>query len=373
MRKLAHIERIVDIQPIENADKIEVATVLGWKVIVGKGEHKVGEQVVYIEIDSCVPEDNPVFEFLADRHYKVKSIKLRGQISQGLVMPMSILPEGTYADGDEVTDILGIKKIKDDFKQRTPKSTIETHPKYKKMTKKPFVKYMMRYRWFRFLVYKKLGISKDIPWPEWVVKTDEERCQNIPWVLNNKEQFFVTEKLDGTSSTFTLHKEHHGWKFYVCSRNIVQPKPNSETFFSVGNVYWEMAKKYDIEKVLRKMAADFKAKEYVTIQGETIGEGIQGNKYDLKGRDLYIFNIIYDDIKLRPDQIQQYVEHYNMKSVPVLATDYILPDTIDELMEYSTGTSQLYDTLKEGHVYRNHDMTTSFKCVSNQFLLKWKA
>lgn len=110
MRKLAHVERIVDIKPIPNADKIEVATVLGWQVVIKKGEFSSGEQVVYIEIDSRVPDDIPYFSFLKDRNYKVKSIKLRKQVSQGLIVPMSLLPEGEYQDGDDVTDILKDQK-----------------------------------------------------------------------------------------------------------------------------------------------------------------------------------------------------------------------------------------------------------------------
>ncbi|MBQ9247308.1 MAG: hypothetical protein IJ171_01830, partial [Ruminococcus sp.] len=107
-RALAHVEQIVDIQPIPDADKIEVATVLGWKVVIAKADgFKVGDKVVYIEIDSKVP-DRPEFEFLRDRKFRVKTIKLRGQYSQGLIVPLSILGSGNYNVGDNVTDKLGI-------------------------------------------------------------------------------------------------------------------------------------------------------------------------------------------------------------------------------------------------------------------------
>lgn len=93
MRKLATIREIKDIQPIEGADRIEVATVDGWQVVIKKGEFKVGDKIIYIEIDSIVPEREE-FEFLRDRKFRVRTIKLRKQISQGLIMPLSIL--GNY-------------------------------------------------------------------------------------------------------------------------------------------------------------------------------------------------------------------------------------------------------------------------------------
>ena len=375
MRKLAHVEKIVSIQPIDGADRIEVATVLGWQVVVKKDEFKVGDKVVYIEIDSRVPNDNPYFAFLADRNYKVKSIKLRKQISQGLIVPMEVLPSGEYEEGADVTDVLGIKKIEEDFKQPKLNKEDELKRRHRKLTNKKWFKYLMKYEWFRSVAFKfLLPKKKKSGWPAWIVKTDEERVQNMPWVLQKKEPFFCTEKLDGTSTTFSLHKEGHKWKFYVCSRNVVQEDINQKNYHTtddIGNVYWEMAMKYNIEKVLYKLVDDLDAQEYVTIQGETIGEGIQKNKYELKGRDFYAFNIIYDDIKLTPNLVDTHTEVNGLKSVPILSCDYILPDTIDELMEFVTGNSKLHNTLREGIVFRNYDMTISFKCVSNKFLLKW--
>lgn len=373
MRKLAHVEKIIDIQPIPNADKIEVATVLGWKVVIKKDEFKVGDKIIYIEIDSRVPKDEPYFSFLADRNYKVKSIKLRKQVSQGLIVPMSLLPDGDYKEGDDVTDILKITKIEEDYKQPPVNKELQLKQRHKRLYNKKWFKHMMKYAWFRKLAFKFLLPKKrKTSWPSWITKTDEERCQNMPWVLEDKSPFFCTEKLDGTSSTFSLHKEGMKWKFYVCSRNVVQETPNHKNYYEdLGNVYWEMAKKYDIENKLRAAAKEYNVKNYITLQGEIIGEGIQKNKYELKGRDLYLFNLIVDDVKYNPVQVTAFALSCDMKAVPILATDYVLPDTVDELMEFATGNSTLHNTLREGIVFRSHDMNTSFKCVSNKFLLKW--
>lgn len=232
---------------------------------------------------------------------------------------------------------------------------------------------MMKYEWFRKLAFKfLLPKKKKSGWPTWITKTDEERVQNMPWILENKNPFFITEKCDGTSATYSLHKEGTKWKFYVCSRNVVQDTPDRKCYYEeLGNVYWEMAMKYDIENIMRQIVKEYGVKEYITFQGEIIGEGIQKNKYELKCRDLRLFNVIVDDVKYDPVQVAAVATEYNMKSVPLLATDYVLPDTIDELMEFATGESTLHNTLREGIVIRSHDMNTSFKCVSNEFLLKW--
>lgn len=374
MRKLAHVEKIVDIRPIPNADKIEVATVLGWQVVIKKGEFKPGDRVVYIEIDSRVPKDNPYFAFLQDRNYKVKSIKLRKQVSQGLIVPMSLLPEGVYQDGDDVTDLLGITKIEEDYVQPKVSKEVQLKQRHKKLTQNKVFQWFMKFKWFRKIAFKTLiPKKKKKNWPDWIIKTDEERCQNMPWVLENKAPFIVSEKLDGTSSTFSLHKEERKWKFYVCSRNVVQDTPDHKNYYTnLGNVYWEMAEKYDIENVLRTLAKHMNVSEYITVQGEIIGEGIQKNKYKLTGRDLYLFNLIIDGDRMSSFVASEIMGAKGMKWVPILEQDYILPDTIDELMEFSTGKSTLNDTLREGCVFRNYEEEISFKCVSNEFLLKWK-
>ena len=216
-RKLAYITVIDEIKPIPNADKIELARVGGWQVVVSKADnYKVGDKVIYIEIDSRVPSDKECFAFLQDRKYKVKSIKLRGQVSQGLIMPLSILPNKEYELYDDVTDILGIKKIENDFKQPLESKEMRLRGAHPKLYRKPWFKKMMHYAWFRKIAFKIfIPKKKKSEWPAWIVKTDEERIQNMLWVLENKAPMIVTEKLDGTSPTHSIHKQKGKWNFYV--------------------------------------------------------------------------------------------------------------------------------------------------------------
>ena len=178
MRKLASIQKIVDIQPIEGADKIERLTVLGWHIVASKTEnHKVGDLVAYIEPDSQVPAI-PMFEFLKDRKYIVKTIKLRKQISQGLVIPLRELEKNFNIDisklkeGDDITELLGIKKY-------DPQAEIEAEIAKKEIEKsnKPIHKFLMKYKWYRKLYYK-LNPSIKSGFPDWIKKTDERKNTN---------------------------------------------------------------------------------------------------------------------------------------------------------------------------------------------------
>ena len=376
-RKLAYITVIDEIKPIPNADKIELARVGGWQVVVSKADnYKVGDKVIYIEIDSRVPSDKECFAFLKDRKYKVKSIKLRGQVSQGLIMPLSILPNKEYELYDDVTDILGIEKIENDFKQPLESKEMRLRGAHPKLYRKPWFKKMMHYAWFRKIAFKVfIPKKKKSGWPTWIVKSDSERIQNMIWVLNDKSKFYVTEKIDGTSTSFSLYKDKGRLKFMVCSRNVVQTTPDKQNYYSdfgLDNVYWEMALKYDIEKKMRQMFKEVGAQHHITIQGETYGEGIQKNKYNLKGRKLAIFNFYVDGKYMNPRDMRALMDKYELPLVPLVSYDYVLPDTFEELMEFSTGKSQLYDTLREGYVFKSYDGQINFKCVSNDFLLKWK-
>ena len=171
-RKLAHIEIIEELREIPGADKIEVAKVLGWECVVKKGEFKKGDIIVYVEVDSVMPE-KPEYEFLRDRKFRVRTIKLKGQVSQGLVLPWK---SGWGFIGDDVTKVLGITKY------LTPSEREEITQQERKLAneKNKLKKFMMRYSWFRKLLLSKKQKSG---FPYWVSKTDEERIQNIPYVL----------------------------------------------------------------------------------------------------------------------------------------------------------------------------------------------
>lgn len=380
MRKLAHIETVTNIRPIEGCDNIVQCNVLGWNVIVKKDEFKEGDKCVYIEIDSIVPSDNPDFAFLEKKHYKIKTMKMKGTISQGIVFPMDILhSDKEFNIGDDVTDILKITQIEDEVPATQSVSKEQRQKqfkaKHKKFFKNPIVKYFMQYSWFRKVVFSFMPKkkTKKYGFPSYIVKTDEIRLQNMPWVLETCKDtpMIVTEKLDGISSTFGLQRiKKNKFDFAVCSRNVRQETPDKVCYYAdMPNVYWEMAMKYDIENILKDIQKQYNA-DTVVIQGETIGEGIQKNKYNIKGHDLYVFNLIINGERIDSLKAREIVGEYGMKFVPILENDYILLDNVDDMIKYADGKSMLCDTLREGVVIRNYDRNVSFKCISNKFLLK---
>ena len=349
MRSLAHVEEIVAIDPIENADAIEVATVLGWKVVVKKNEFKVGDKVIYIEIDSIVPE-TPYFEFLRNKNFKVKTIKLRGQISQGLIVPITLVPSKYHKVGTDVTNVLKITKRDDSEAPRVIDK--------KKHCK--FVKWLLRFRFFRWLFTLGKKSKKDA-FPSWVRKTDETRIQNIPHVLKDKERrYVVTEKVDGCSATYTLKKSGFKYKYVVASRNRVADK---------DSVYHIISEKYNLEELLKTLFVCLDAHDHVTIQGEIIAPKVQGNKYKVQEPDFYVFNVIIDGERLCTMNAKFVVDKC-LKFVPILDSWFELPDTVEEMLAMADGKSQLTDTLREGFVIRSDDGDVSFKVVSNKFLLK---
>lgn len=375
MRKLAHIEKIEWKRPIEGADRIELVGVLGWQCIAKKDEFNVGDYCVYIEIDSIVDKENPDFAFLENKNYKIKTMKMKGVLSQGIVFPLSILKGQIYTLGDDVTDELKIKKIEDELpKQREVNPLDKLRQRHKKLCKNKVFKWFMRFKWFRKIAFKLL-LPKKKPknFPDWIIKTDETRLQNIPSVLETYagKPMVVTEKLDGTSTTFGLKKNgRKKYEFVVCSRNVRQEDITQKCYYE-DNVYHEMAIKYKMREVLTKIMEKFNA-NIVVLQGETIGEAIQGNKYNLQGRDFYAFNLIIDGKKIDSAVATDLMHEFGIKWVPIISAQFILLPTVDEMIAYADGTSVLTDDLREGLVIRDHENTVSFKCISNQFLLKHK-
>jgi RNA ligase (TIGR02306 family) len=342
-RKLASIRQISDLSPIEGADKIELATIDGWKVVVAKDvNHKVGDLIVYCEVDSFLPIE-PEFEFLRKSSYKkmadgnegfrLKTIRLRGQISQGLILPL--------------------KEAYDVFKRNTPN---------------------MDMGWFEGLdVTEMLNIVKYEPpipaqlagqvkgnFPSFLKKTDEERVQNLTkeYPIYKLAKFYVTEKLDGSSVTYYVKDGVFG----VCSRNL-------DLLEDVNNSMWKFA----IESGLRDKLVGLE--KNLAVQGEIIGEGIQGNPYQRIGQTVRIFNGFdidkYDYLSL--DDLLELTKILEVKTVPILDLDFTLPETIDELLLMAEGKSVLnIKTEREGLVIRSHDRKISFKAISNKFLLNEK-
>ena len=396
-RELAYIVTIDEIRPIPNYDRVEHARVGGWWVIVRKDQFQVGDPAIYIEVDSRVPEKEP-FMFLEKRNYKVKTLKMCKVISQGLLMS----PEdfgwetqnnnmGGYAIvagnkyfmvGDFLTKELEITYASDDDNKRKAASV----DKYKKMAqrrpnifKKPWAKWLMKREWGRRLMFFFFGKKKDKKggWPAWVVKTDEERCQNMPWLFpGTEEEWIATEKIDGTSTTFTMKGWGHKREFYVCSRNVCFDKPDKGCYYDT-NVYLEMAEKYNIEEALSNLMKAFgKELEFVTLQGETYGAGIQKRDYGLEGHDFMAFNLIYGFAdgtveRLNPVTMTDVLSGFNIPCVPVVDKYFRIPETCDELLKIAEGASELDGGMREGLVFRSIDGKKSFKAVSNPFLLKY--
>jgi RNA ligase (TIGR02306 family) len=328
MRKLASIQKISKLEPIEGADSIVKATVLGWQLVVKKDEFNIGDLCVYCEIDSILPE-KPEFEFLKPRKMRIRTIKLRGQISQGICFPLSILPPDVkIEEGKDVTDILGITK----YEPPIPAS-LE-------------------------------GIAKG-KFPSFIPKTDEARVQVLQDILDKYkgETFFYTEKLDGSSATYYLYDGQFG----VCSRNL-------ELIETEENTLWKLAREHKIEEKLKSLNKNY------AIQGEIIGESVQSNKYNLRGQDIWFFNV-YDIDEHRFLDFEEFVfffKNLNLKTVPVLETNYELSGNIEELVRLSVGKSVLNDVQREGIVLRplkeieDSSGRISFKAINPKFLLKYE-
>lgn len=384
-RMLAYTVTIDSITPIEKADNIELAHVGGWNVIIRKHEFNVGDMAVFFEIDSLLPETE-WSEFLRPKKFKVKTYKLGkfNVISQGLLLPMSILPDNKeYALHEDVTNTLGIKYYVAEDNARKAKTN--PNAKYNnmcarnvKLAKKKWWKWLMKRAWGRKLLFVFFGRKKDKPknWPVWIKHTDEDRIENVMFMLEDKNPYIVTEKIDGTSTTFFLDLTGSKPDFGVCSRNVRQMDADQKNFVSdmsgIGNVYWEMAFKYNVEDALNDIAKKHNYKR-VVLQGETYGESVQGNKYKLDERRFAAFNLIFDGERLGSVEAKKIIAEYDIPFVPIIDDNYIMPDAdaFEEFKQSADGKSVINKKcLREGFVYRSQDGQKSFKNVSRKFLLK---
>lgn len=402
-RELAYVVAIDDIKPIPGKDRVECAVVGGWTIMVRKDQFKPGDLGIYFEIDSKVPQVEP-FLFLEKKHFAIKTQKYKagdGHFwSQGLLMSAEDFCGETYTgedgvqyihinewgdihdksfkEGEFLTKLLGVTyAIANDNRRKRA-----TRDKYKEMarrqgkrfSKQPY-KWLMNRLWGKKLLFVFFGKKRDKNrWPEWVVKTDEERIQNMPWILEDKEMWIVTEKIDGTSTTFTMKRKRFGcYDFYVCSRNVMFDCPNIPCYYD-ANVYLEMAKMYDIENKMKSlMENECSDCEWITIQGETYGEGIQKRDYSCDGHLFAAFNFITSkDGRYNSLDMQDILQtKHGIPCVPIMRTDYILPDTIEKVIEFATGDSVLDAKPREGFVFRSLDGERSFKAVSNEYLMKY--
>jgi hypothetical protein len=381
-RALAHIEKIEWVKPIEGANNIELIGVLGWVCVAKKGEFQTGDLAVYIEIDSKCPENDERFEFLANKKYKVKTMKL-GKfkvISQGLALPLSLFPELDGKNiGDDVSKDLKITySSEEDVKRKS--NSIDPNAKFKSMAarhknlaKKKWFRWLMKREWGKKLLFFFLGKKRDNQkeFPKWIVKTDETRIENAPFYLQNKNPWIKTEKLDGTSCTFAIDRQKKGkdkFEFIVCSRNVRQADKNQECYHD-SNIYWELADKYGIESVLTKLAIENNY-DRVVLQGEGVGD-VQGNPYKFKENRLYVFNLIIEGNRVGTKEMADFCDGNNLLHVPIISTEYYLPKTMEEMKLEADGYSEINPKVRrEGYVYRSQDGQQSFKNVSREYLLK---
>lgn len=383
-RKLASVQRINNIRPIEGADAIECVTVNGWDVVAKKGDFKVGDLCVYFEIDSFLPAEDPRYHFLSKQFTtwqgrlgaRVKTIKLRGQISQGLVLPLKDFPE-----------------VQIDFDEEIDNSAYD-----------PEFGYDAQQLMIGFDVTKLLKIEKweaPIPaqlagkikgnFPHFLQKTDQERIQNLWGKLTARTTkrwdpdtqtlhdepgepyqgtFEVTQKLDGSSMTAYLFNGQFG----ICSRNL-------DLIETPDNAFWSVARRLKLEEALRYTAERVGFEKGVAIQGELIGPGVQGNPEQLKELDFYVFDVFDIDNQryLSPWERQVLCGEClpGVKRVPIvdLAASLSWFETLDKLLAYADGASSVCpaNTRREGLVFKSNQKDgLSFKVISNRFLLAEK-
>lgn len=390
-RALAYTQTVADVQPIEGADNIELIHVAAWPLIAKKGEFKPGDKCVFFEIDSRLPAEER-YEFLASKKYKIKTYKLSkfGVVSQGLALPMSAFPE-IQEDVPLLTDVTELLHVTyavaEDNRRKSEDPRIARFNAYKKEHAKfysnPIVRKLMRHRWFKNLQLRIHGgkPTKKYAFPtQYVKKTDEERVQNMPWVLDNKDPMVVTEKIDGTSTTVLVERCKFGrFKTYICSRNVCYGDGSGEqgkrkVYLNNDNIYLEMAARYDMPGKLRAYLKANKGMKFACIQGESYGDGWQGNPLKLKTHEFAAFNFI-DSKKGRWGSVEgkEFLAGWGIPWVPIVHTDYVLPNTVDELIDAATGPSAVNPSvLREGWVIRAKDGGLSFKAVSTAYLLKKK-
>lgn len=409
-RELAYVVTVDAVEPISGRDRVECARVGGWTCMVPKGAFKAGDPGIYFEIDSKVPVDKEPFGFCAKYNGHIKTQKFKtpdGQFwSQGLLMAAADFGWTTdfaqfagdfgfivddkgvqHIPGEEsafLTTQLGVTYYETEDQKRKAASTVD---KYKKMAGRhpqlfknnAIVKWLYKRNWGKKLLFVFLGKKKDkTAWPQWVVKTDEERVQNIPFILQSDTPWYATEKIDGTSTTFTMKGRGRKREFYICSRNVCfdTPEKMEKGAWYDTNVYQEMAIKYNVEQVLADILDLYKDLEFVTLQGETFGAGIQKRDYGMKDHDFRAFNLIFgykngEKERFNPRRMTDFLKQFGIPSVPIVDEHFITPKTVDEILQIATDKSAIDGGMREGLVFRSADGVQSFKAVSNEFLVKY--
>ena len=414
-RQLCYVVYIDAIEPIVGSDNCEAALVGGWKVMVKKNTFDAGDPAIYFEIDSRVDTTKPEFAFLEKKHGAVKTQKYTfggknpGFYSQGLLMAASdfgwkieyaqfagdfgfIVDDENkqHIPGDEsafLTEKLGVTYYEPEDNKRKANSNpdakinaaLARHPKIAKK----FGKFIKKHKFTRKLFLFFFGRKSDTPrsWPQEVKKTDEERIENLSWILNDYKKLWVaTEKIDGSSATYHLRRGKDSKKnpnYFVCSRNVVfnTPEADKKNYYkdTIGNIWIEINEKYDMRSKLEQLLTENPEAEWVTVQGEIFGAGVQKRDYGMKDHDIRAFNLIYSNRgRVGTLEMKEILEKIGIPTVPVISEGMNLPGTIEELRAFvHSETSAIDGGMKEGIVFRSLDGVDSFKCVDPEFLIKY--
>ena len=353
MSKLASVQIITDIQPIPDADNIVTAFILGWQVVVKKSEFNIGDKVCYIQIDTVVPE-LPEYEFLRERKFRVRTIKLRKQISQGLIVP---LPNGKWKEGDDVTEILGVKKYE------KPDNNPERYEK-PRMPKKWYKKWVYLFKYnFLYKAFPKLQRLSRSPFPKHLVSiTDEERIQNMPQVLSQYagKNFIVSYKLDGSSITVIHSRVLGKSKFRICSRRFELHDKNNDWY----RVFIDTGFNHEVLKLVNQ----FKTNDII-VQGEAIGK-FNGNHHNLQREQIRLFNIYVNGKRLNQKEFIETCLKNNIPHCPMYK-EVILNHTLPEILKESEIKDLLNPSVDvEGLVWRCVEDNMSFKVINNKYLIK---
>lgn len=398
-RELCYLVKIDAIEPILGSDNCEAAIVGGWKVMVRKSTFKAGDIGIYFEIDSLVDISRPEFAFLAKKHGRIKTQRYTfggknpGFYSQGLLMHPSDF--GWEVNGDEIideeyktyyvdnesrflTEKLGVKYYVAEDNVRKAKKVDKYQRMSQRLGKKaarPLYKWLYKRDWGKVLLFAIYGKSgdKSHKWPSHIcAKTDVDRLQNMIYLLNDKQSYVATEKIDGSSSTFAAERGKFGRiDYYVCSRNVVFKDEKQKCYYD-SNIYFETYEKYNIKEIITKMLNDLNLPN-IAIQCEVYGEGVQKRDYSTKEHKIAVFHIVSDKVKMPMTKVAYLCEKYGLPHVPIIDENYIFPDTIEEVQSYVEGAPSAIDGKeKEGIVFYDKVTGQTYtKFVSPEYLMKY--
>lgn len=360
MHDLAIISKIQSIEPIEGKDRIVLAKVENYDTIIQKEDFKVGDTVVYVFYDAILPV-KPEYEFLRKRcwsekwhGFRIRPMKMGGVVSEGLVLPMSVLPEGKkYKIGQVVTDDLGIRYY-------DPDAQLENNSKRKGNW---FLDKMMRYNWFRKFYNKFFRkVTQKDGYPVWVDKSDEENIEKCYEDISKypDTEYIVSEKMEGMAATFAIEKG----KFKVYSHN-----------FNVNSGAWvEVAKIYNLDTKLKKWAKEHDY-DKIALQGEVCGPGIQGNIYGFTTLNLFVYGGWYGNHqRMTWTEVEYVCKVLGLITVPVLDYNRKIYD-LDKMIKDSDGNSVYVNgnnyVKREGLVWRTNDGKVHFKNKSRDYKIFW--